>query len=94
MANLLIKFSFQMKNMTDMETGYKAFKADVIKSQKLKEKSFDFEPEVTIKLAKVKYKFYEVPVSYNGRSYEEGKKITLKDAFRAVYCILKYRFFN
>jgi glycosyltransferase involved in cell wall biosynthesis len=85
---------FSNLNMTDMETGYKAFRANVIKSQNLKEKSFGFEPEITIKLAKAKYKFYEVPISYNGRSYEEGKKITIKDAFRAVYCIMKYRFFD
>lgn len=85
---------FTNLNMTDMETGYKVFKSDVIKSIELKENSFGIEPEITIKLAKKKFKFYEVAVSYRGRSYAEGKKITLKDAFWAVYCILKYRFFN
>jgi glycosyltransferase involved in cell wall biosynthesis len=81
-------------NMSDMETGYKLFKSEVIKSIKLKENSFGIEPEITIKLAKKKYVFYEVPISYNGRSYEEGKKITLLDSFRAVYCIFKYRLFD
>ena len=81
-------------NMSDMETGYKVFKSSVIKSIKIKERSFGVEPEITVKLAKKKLVFYEVPISYKGRSYEEGKKITLKDAFVALFCILKYRFFN
>ena len=81
-------------NMTDMETGYKLFKKDVIKSIEIKEKSFGVEPEITIKLAKKKFVFYEVPISYRGRSYEQGKKITIRDAFVAVYCIVKYRFFD
>jgi len=81
-------------NMTDMETGYKLFKKDVINSIVIKEKSFGVEPEITIKLAKKKFVFYEVPISYKGRSYEQGKKITIKDAFVALYCIFKYRFFD
>jgi glycosyltransferase involved in cell wall biosynthesis len=81
-------------NMSDMETGYKVFKSSVIKSIKIKERSFGVEPEITVKLAKKKLIFYEVPISYKGRSYEEGKKITLKDAFVALFCIFKYRFFN
>ena len=81
-------------NMSDMETGYKLFKKQAIKDLDLKEKSFGIEPEITIKLAKNKNIFYEVPISYSGRSYEEGKKITLKDAFIALYCIFKYRFFD
>ena len=81
-------------NMTDMETGYKLFKKDVIKSIEIKEKSFGVEPEITVKLAKKKFVFYEVPISYMGRSYEQGKKITIRDAFVAVYCIVKYRFFD
>ncbi|MDC6479690.1 glycosyltransferase family 2 protein [Candidatus Pelagibacter sp.] len=81
-------------NMSDMETGYKVFKSSVIKSIKIKERSFGVEPEITVKLAKKKLVFYEVPISYKGRSYEEGKKITLKDAFIALFCIFKYRFFN
>ena len=60
----------------------------------LRENSFGIEPEITVKLAKKKFKFYEVGISYKGRSYEEGKKITLKDAFWAIYCILRYRFFD
>lgn len=93
---LLTLFSNIMTNlnMTDMETGYKLFKSDVIRSIKLKENSFGVEPEITIKLAKKKFIFYEVPISYRGRSYEEGKKITIKDAFVAIFCIIKYRFFN
>ena len=85
---------FTNLNMTDMETGFKVFKLEAIKSINLKENSFGIEPEITIKLAKKKFKFYEVAVSYRGRSYSEGKKITLKDAFWAVYCILRYRFFD
>jgi len=79
-------------NLSDMETGYKAFKTEVLREIKLEQRSFGFEPEVTMKLAIRKKVFYEVPVSYSGRSYEEGKKITLKDAFIALYCIIKYRF--
>ena len=81
-------------NMSDMETGYKVFKSDIIKSLKLNENSFGIEPEITVKLAKKKYIFYEVPISYHGRSYEQGKKITLKDAFIAIYCIFRYRWFR
>ena len=81
-------------NMSDMETGYKVFKSHIIKNIKLNENSFGIEPEITIKLAKKKYIFYEVPISYNGRSYEQGKKITLKDAFIAIYCIFRYRWFD
>ena len=75
-----------------METGYKAFKSSALKSVNLKEKSFSFEPEVTIKLAKKNFKFFEVPITYNGRSYEEGKKIGLKDAFIALKAIIFYSF--
>lgn len=81
---------FTNLNMSDMETGMKAFKSDVIKSVNLTENDFRFEPEVTIKLAKKKYKFFEIGVSYNGRSYEEGKKITLIDAFKATFSIFKH----
>tara|TARA_B100000674_G_scaffold409399_1_gene356935 strand:+ start:424 stop:1116 length:693 start_codon:yes stop_codon:yes gene_type:complete len=81
-------------NMSDMETGYKLFKADTLKSLNLKENSFGIEPEITIKLSNKKLIFYEVPISYQGRSYQEGKKIRLKDAFVAVYCLIKYKFFN
>tara|TARA_Y100001970_G_C13411676_1_gene452243 strand:- start:204 stop:446 length:243 start_codon:yes stop_codon:yes gene_type:complete len=76
--------------MTDMETGYKVFKKKFINPDDLKENSFGIEPELTIKLAKKKLKFFEVPISYNGRSYSQGKKITIKDAFIALFCIIKY----
>ena len=81
-------------NLTDMETGYKMFRYEKVKDLEINEKSFGFEPEITIKLAKKKSKFFEVPISYNGRSYKEGKKIGLKDAFVAVYCIFKYALKN
>ena len=83
---------FTNLNMTDMETGYKAFKKDAIKSIDIQEKSFGVEPEITIKLAKKNFIFFEVPISYAGRSYSEGKKIGIKDAFRAIYCIFFYGF--
>ena len=76
-----------------METGYKVFKKEHIDKINLKENSFGIEPELTIKLAKQKLRFFEVPISYNGRSYEEGKKIGLLDAFQAIYCIVKYKIF-
>ena len=96
-ANKLLTFVTNIVtnlNMSDMETGYKLFKKSVIQSIDVKEKSFGIEPEITVKLAKKKYIFYEVPISYKGRSYNDGKKITLKDAFIALYCIFKYRFFD
>ena len=97
LANKLLTLSTNIVtnlNMSDMETGYKVFKKKVIQSIEINEKSFGVEPEITVKLAKKKYVFYEVPISYRGRSYEDGKKITLKDAFVALYCIFRYRFFN
>ena len=97
LANKLLTFCSNIVtnlNMTDMETGYKVFKKEAIQSIEIKEKSFGIEPEITVKLAKKKFVFYEVPISYQGRSYEEGKKITLKDAFFAFYCIFRYRFFD
>ena len=97
LANKILTFIcnlFINLNLTDMETGYKVFRASALKSINLKEKSFAFEPEVTIKLAKKNYKFFEVPITYNGRSYEEGKKIGLKDAFIALKTIILYSFKN
>lgn len=86
---------FTNLNLTDMETCYKLFRADIIKGINLKEKRFGFEPEVTAKVARVpKVRIYEVGISYYGRTYEEGKKIGWKDGFRAVYCILKYGLFR
>ena len=93
LANKILTFVcniFINLNLTDMETGYKVFKSSALKSITLIEKSFSFEPEVTIKLAKKKFKFFEVPISYNGRSYEEGKKIGLRDAFIALKAIIVY----
>ncbi len=86
---------FSNLNLTDMETCYKLFRADIIKSIPLKENRFGFEPEVTAKVAKVKnIRIYEVGISYYGRKYEEGKKIGWKDGFRAIWCILKYNLFQ
>ncbi|MFQ3575598.1 MAG: glycosyltransferase family 2 protein [Cytophagales bacterium] len=80
-------------NLTDMETCYKMFRREIIQGLKLREKRFGFEPEVTAKVAKIpKIRIYEVGISYYGRTYEEGKKIGMKDAFRALYCMIKYRF--
>ena len=93
LANRILTFFcnlFINLNLTDMETGYKVFKSSVLKNISLKEKTFSFEPEITIKLAKKKCKFYEVPITYNGRSYEDGKKIGLKDAFIALKAIILY----
>lgn len=85
---------FTNLNLTDMETCYKLFKTDIIQKIKLKENRFGFEPEVTAKIARIpKIRIYEVGISYYGRTYEEGKKIGLKDAFRALWCILKYNLF-
>jgi glycosyltransferase involved in cell wall biosynthesis len=79
-------------NLTDVETGYKAFRSSVIKSLELKEDGFGFEPEVTAKLAKRRCRIYEVGISYYGRTYEEGKKIGWRDGVRALYAIFKYNF--
>ncbi len=80
-------------NLTDMETCYKLFKSEIIKNIPLREARFGFEPEVTAKIARLKgVRIYEVGISYYGRTYEEGKKIGLKDAIRAFYCMIKYTF--
>ncbi len=85
---------FTNLNLTDMETCYKLFDARLIKSLKLKERRFGFEPEVTAKVAKEKARIYEVGISYYGRTYEEGKKIGWKDGFHAIYCIFRYGLFG
>lgn len=78
-------------NLTDMETCYKLFKAEIIKKVKLEENRFGFEPEITAKISKIpQIRIYEVGISYYGRTYDEGKKISWRDGFRAIYCILKY----
>ena len=81
---------FTNLNLTDMEVGYKVFRREIIQSIELREDRFGFEPEVTAKVARRKLRIYEVGISYAGRTYEEGKKITLRDGFRALWCILKY----
>ena len=79
-------------NLTDMEVCYKLFKKEVLEKIEIKENRFGFEVEITAKVARGRWVIYEVPISYYGRSYEEGKKITWRDGVRALYCIIKYRF--
>jgi glycosyltransferase involved in cell wall biosynthesis len=90
----LLSNVFTNLNLTDMEVGYKVFKRKVLSEIKLKEKRFGFEPEFTAKIARNGYIVYEVGISYYGRTYDEGKKIGWRDAFRAVYVILKYGIFK
>jgi len=78
--------------LSDMETGYKVFRRKVIEGMRLNAKRFDFEPEFTAKVLKRKYRIFEVPITFNPRDYSEGKKIGIKDAFEAVWTLLKYRF--
>lgn len=85
---------FSNLNLTDMETCFKVIKREVLEKITLKSKRFGFEPEITIKLAKLKAKIYEIPISYSGRDYSEGKKIGWKDGLAAIFHIIKYRFFN
>jgi glycosyltransferase involved in cell wall biosynthesis len=77
-------------NLTDMETCYKVFRREILQQLELREDRFGIEPEITTKVAQLGVRVYEVPISYNGRTYAEGKKIGIKDAFRAVYCIIHY----
>ncbi len=90
----LLSNMFSNLNLTDMEVGYKIFKSDVLKNIELKENRFGFEPEITAKIAKRKIKIYEVGISYFGRKYSEGKKITWKDGFSALRCIIYYNIFG
>ncbi len=91
----LLSNMFANLNLSDMETCYKIFRSDIIKSINLKEKRFGFEPEVTQKIARIKdVRIYEVGISYYGRTYNEGKKIGWKDGVRAIFCILKYGLFK
>ena len=95
--NLLTLFSNMVSdlNLTDMETCYKAFRREIIQSIEIEEDRFGFEPEVTIKLARKKgIRIYEIPISYRGRTYEDGKKIGAKDGFRALWCLAKYGLFR
>ena len=90
----LLSNMFSDLNLTDMEVGYKVFKADVLKNLRLEENRFGFEPEITAKIAKKNLRIYEVSISYFGRKYNEGKKITWKDGFSALRCIIKYNLFS
>ena len=83
---------FTNLNLTDMETCYKVFRREIIQAIQIEENRFGFEPEITAKIAKTNCRIYEVGISYNGRTYDEGKKIGWKDGVRAIYCILKYHF--
>lgn len=96
-ANKFLTFFSNMLsnlNLTDMEVGYKIFNTKIFKKIDIKEKSFGVEPEITAKIAKLKIRIFEVGISYSGRTYDEGKKIGLKDGFRALYCIIRYNLFN
>jgi glycosyltransferase involved in cell wall biosynthesis len=81
-------------NLTDMETCYKAFRKEVLRDLTLKSDRFGFEPEFTLKVAKRKFRIYEVPISYSGRTYEEGKKINWKDGVAAIFAIIRFRFMD
>lgn len=81
-------------NLSDMETCYKVFRKEIIDKITLKSKRFGFEPEITIKLSKIKCRIYEVPISYSGRDYSEGKKIGWKDGVAAIFHIFRYKFFK
>jgi glycosyltransferase involved in cell wall biosynthesis len=97
MANRLLTFMTNILYntiLTDMETGYKVFRREVIEGMSIRAKRFDFEPEITAKVLKRNYRIYEVPISFNPRDYSQGKKIKLKDAFAAVWTLLKYRFMD
>lgn len=81
-------------NLTDIETGYKVFRKEILREIKLKEKGFGFEPEFTAKIARKKYRVFEVGIAYSGRDYSQGKKINWRDGLRTCWCILKYKFFD
>ena len=97
LANHIITFISDLVtdvNLTDVETGYKAFRGDLIRKLNLTSSGFGFEIEITAKVSKLKCRIYEVPISYYGRTYEEGKKITWKDGVSALYYIFKYNWFS
>jgi len=96
-ANKLLTFMTNIlydSILTDMETGYKVFRREVIEGMKIRSQRFNFEPEFTAKILKRKYRIFEVPITFNPRDYEEGKKIGLKDAFEAVWALVRYRFID
>jgi glycosyltransferase involved in cell wall biosynthesis len=96
-ANQLLTFMTNIlydSILTDMETGYKVFRREVIEGMTIRSKRFNFEPEFTAKILKRKHRIFEVPITFNPRDYADGKKIKLKDAFEAVFALLRYRFFD
>jgi glycosyltransferase involved in cell wall biosynthesis len=96
-ANQLLTFMTNIlydSILTDMETGYKVFRREVIEGMTIRSKRFNFEPEFTAKILKRRYRIFEVPITFNPRDYAEGKKTKLKDAFEAVFALLRYRFFD
>jgi len=93
-ALTLLSNMFTNLNLTDMETGYKAFRREIIQAVDIEENRFGFEPEITAKIAKGNYRIYEVGISYFGRTYQEGKKIGWKDGIWAIWCIVKYNLFR
>jgi glycosyltransferase involved in cell wall biosynthesis len=91
----LLSNLFTNLNLTDLETGYKIFRAEILKAVSLKEKRFGFEPEITAGICRIPgIRIYEVGISYYGRTYDEGKKISWRDGVKAIYCILKYNLFR
>jgi glycosyltransferase involved in cell wall biosynthesis len=97
LANKILTFTTNLLYdtiLSDMETGYKVFRREVLENIKLRANRFDFEPEFTAKILKQKVRIFEVPISFNPRDYSEGKKIKFKDAFAAFWVLLKYRFVN
>jgi hypothetical protein len=90
----LLSNIFTNLNLTDMETCYKVFRREIIQQIHIEENRFGFEPEITAKIAKLDCRIYEVGISYYGRTYAEGKKITWRDGVRAIICILKYNLFK
>jgi glycosyltransferase involved in cell wall biosynthesis len=96
-ANKLLTFMTNIlydSILTDMETGYKVFRREVVEGMNIRSKRFNFEPEFTAKILKRKHRIFEVPITFNPRDYSEGKKIGLKDAFEAVWALIRYRFFD
>ena len=96
-ANKLLTFMTNIlydSILTDMETGYKVFRREVIEGINIRSKRFNFEPEFTAKILKRKYRIFEIPITFNPRDYEDGKKIGLKDAFEAVWALIRFRFFD
>ncbi|MGH7802715.1 MAG: glycosyltransferase family 2 protein [Candidatus Binatia bacterium] len=95
LANMMLTWlsnAFTNLNLSDMETGYKVFRREVLAKIRIRSDRFNFEPEITAKVAKGRWRIYEVPISYSGRTYEEGKKIGFVDGISALWSIIKYRF--